>query len=118
MCINSDAMPVMVNARLLQGQRLEEGFPACGLQHHISLKSGVSTAQHHASLGLLDCGGLQSKTQCDAKFFHALAHRIREFLVKAFEDAITADHLGDGHPQALEDAGEFTGDVASSNDQN
>ena len=60
---------------------------------------------------------MQAKAQRDAELFHALAHRIREFLIETFEDAITTDHLGDGHAQALKDAGEFAGDVARSNDQ-
>ena len=54
MGINSNAMPVVGNARLLQCQRFQKGFAAGGLQDHISFESGISAAQHHAAVGLLD----------------------------------------------------------------
>ena len=82
MGINSNAMPVVGNARLLQCQRFQKGFAAGGLQHHISFQSGVSAAQHHAAVGLLDGCGLQAKAQGDAELVHTVKKDERVALLR------------------------------------
>ncbi len=53
------------------------------------------------------------KANLNTLLLHALLDRLGSFKIKAPQQMIAAHQLGHGHAKAIEDAGEFTGDEAS-----
>ena len=115
--IDRNAMAFHRDAGGFQVEPRQEGAAAGGQQHAVAADPLAALGDHRQCPRFaFDGGGAVGQADRDAFGLHRLLHRQAAFPIEAPQQVIAAHQLGDLHAQAIEDAGELTGDEAGADD--
>ena len=119
--IHREAMPFGYQAGGLQLQTLEEGLAAGGEQHPAAAERfaaaiGPRNSDLQRTRFTADGCWAGARAHLDALSDHRLLHGEGCFAIETPQDLLAPHQLDHFHPQAVEDAGEFTGDEAGAHD--